>query len=552
MRIPGAECRTALTLVSRPWSAKRNGIPNAGRLRGTLRMKTPTLLLTLLLIGTLLGCKRNQSQSSNEQASTATGSGSIKVSYKPNVHLVEQDEGMRAVQGVSTNGAALLLDASNPKMQSLKAGDVLVIKGLLAKKIIAAEIQGPYVLALTQQADLTDALQDGKIKVSAPIRFGALQAAAAPSIPRQIFDFLSPPVYAQSPEGTAMSKAEAAGTKDAMGNVLNGIKGLVIDDWTTDFSATPSNGRVDVTLQLKKSIGGFSAVINGNGYLDNFDFDGDIDVEQSSYQKIQSGMKNLNGVMNFKWEVAKDTPGVQTGDDRIKLPAAIEIPLYRYLEGFPLFLEISSAIIIKPAISGGKEYSRGSFRITYDGYQHFTAKEGNIDSDGNVTGDIQFLEGQNISALAPMGMVVAFAAPRIELSFGISKIFKFSDMKEAASKVDFLADQLAKRVLSDDQYSAFKSSPMGNFKFSKAVDMAMKSDAAAYFEMVSSSGMSFTGMSAIAPCTRHDIHLWGKVGASAEAFGQDVAKSEKEIFRKDFTRIDPPGTHLCESVGPPS
>jgi len=508
------------------------------------------LLLVLFVCALPLSCKKStQEEEHASQPALASGSGFAKVTYRPNVHVVEQDEGMNAVQGVSTNGAALLLDASNPKVQSLKAGDVLVIKGLLAKKIIAAETQGSSILVLTQQASLTDALQQGHIHVASPVRFGSLRAAAPPSLREQLFDFLSPTVYAQSPEGTALSKAEAKGTKDAYGNMLSGIKGAIIEGWTTDFNAAPSEGRLNLNLQLTKDVGGFRAVITGQGYLANFDFDSDIGVEQSTYQNIDAGLKNLNGVMNFKWEVAKDTPGVQTGDDRIKLPAAIEIPLYRYLDGFPLFLEISSALIIKPAISGGKEYSRGAFRITYDGYQHFSAKKGNIDSDGNVTGDIQFLESQNISALAPMGMVVAFAAPRIELSFGISKIFKFSDMKEAAEKVDFLADQLAKRVLSPDQYAQLKSSPFGNFTFSKAIETATKSDAAAYFEMVSSSGMSFTGISAITPCTRHDIHLWGKVGASAEAFGQDVGKAEKEIFRKDFTRIDPPGTHLCESVG---
>ena len=71
----------------------------------------------------------------------------------------------------------------------------------------------------------------------------------------------------------------------------------------------------------------------------------------------------------------------------------------------------------------------------------------------------------------------------------------------------------------------------------------------AYFEMVTSAGMSFTGMSAIVPCTRHDIHLWGKVGVSAQLMGIAVGQTSKDIYKTDFTRIDPPGTKLCESVG---
>ena len=490
----------------------------------------------------LAGCKHPktaQTEGSSAAASVppATGSGSAKVTYRSNVHVVEQQAGTRAIQGVSTNGAALLLDASDPKLQSLQAGDVLVVKGLLAKKIIGTEVEGSSLLVLTQPASLVDAVQDGKIQVSAPIRFGTAHAEnLQPNPPGGFFDRLVPPVYAQ-------------GTKGGDGDILGGIKGAIIDGWTTDFSTTPGEGRLNINMTLKKNVGGFVALITGDGYISNFDFDSNIGVENSSYQNIDAGLKKLNGVMNFKWEVSTDTPGPRTGQDRIKLPAGIDIPLYQYLDGMPLYLEVSSALLIEPALTGGKEYSRGAFRITYDGYQHFSGKTGVIDSDGKVTGDIQFLESQNISAVAPMGMIVAFAAPRIELTFGVSKVMPFTDMKEAAAKVDLLADQLAKRLLTPEQYAQYKSSPMGDFTFTKAIEMANKSDAEAFFEMVSSAGVSFTGVSVVSPCTRHDIQLSGKVGVSAEVMGVELGKSEKDIYQKDFTRIDPPGTKLCESVG---
>jgi hypothetical protein len=394
------------------------------------------------------------------------------------------------------------------------------------------------VLVLTQPADLAEAVADGQLTLSKSVRFGPVQTSKAIHT-------------SQSPEGTILGGAEAAGLKDAYGNVLNGIKGAIVSGWTTDWSVTPADGQVNINLKMTKSAGGLTAVITGDGYLTGFDFDGDILIQQSTYQKIEANLKSINGLMNFNWEVGTDTPGDHTEKSRIKLPGAIEIPLAEFVGGMPLFLEISAALIIEPALTGGQEYSRGSFRITYDGAQHFTAKEGNIDSEGNVTGDIQLLEGgQNISALAPLGMVLAFAAPRIELTFGVSKALKSSgDIKEAAEKVDALADALAKKVLTPDQYQQFKDSPMGQFSLAKAAEASLASDAAAYFEMVTSSAMSNTGFSVIAPCTRYDITLLGKVGVSAEAFGQEVAKTDKEIFHKDFTNIDPPGSRLCEQTG---
>lgn len=314
------------------------------------------LLLTLLTV--FSGCNRSaptsESRDMGSPRPSAAGSGSAEVSYKSNVRVLDQGAGMAAVQGVSSNGAALLLDASNPQIQTLKAGDALVIKGLLAKKIVVAELQGASLLVLTQQATLTDVLDHGRIRVAAPVRFGPLRSANNPLAPPPFWHLFPSVVYAQSAEQSILNNAEAKGTSDAYGNMLKGSKGAIIEGWTTDWSATPSDGRLNIQLQMKKNVGGFTALITGDGYLANFDFNSDIGIEQSTTEQIQAGFKNLNGVMNFKWEVAKDTPGVQTGDDRIKLPAAIEVPLYRFLEGFPLFLEVSSALIIKLAISGGK------------------------------------------------------------------------------------------------------------------------------------------------------------------------------------------------------
>jgi hypothetical protein len=477
-------------------------------------------------------------------------SGSARVIYKSTTHVISLAAARKMILGVSTNGAGLLLDGANRDAQSIGAGDTLVIKELAARKIIGTKtLTDGSIIALTQQASLLDAVEEAHIVVSEPVRFGEMTHANSAGPRHWLGDFLVPSANAQGAEQIISSSAEHAGAKDALGNVVSGVKGALIDGWTVDFQATPSKDRVTLAIILTKEVAGFRAVINGDGYLKNFDMDGDIDIEKGAYEKLQTGFKNVNGVMNFKWEVATEGPGVHTGDDRIKLPAAIEVPLYKALDGFPLFLELSSALIIKPALSGGREYSRGSFRITYDGYQNFTAKKGNIDADGKVTGDIEFLEAQNISPTAPMGMVVAFAAPRIELTFGVSKIFDFGDMKDAAGKVDAATDFLAKELMTPEQYAAFKASPAGQIGLSKAIDNALKSDAAAYFEFVASAGMSNTGMSVVTPCTRHDIHLLAKVGVSAEVFGQDVGRAEKEVYTKDFTRIDPPGTDLCEAVG---
>ncbi|MGH7527282.1 MAG: hypothetical protein ACREMX_11320 [Gemmatimonadales bacterium] len=45
------------------------------------------------------------------------------------------------------------------------------------------------------------------------------------------------------------------------------------------------------------------------------------------------------------------------------------------------------------------------------------------------------------------------------------------------------------------------------------------------------------------------MHLIVKVGASAQAFGQQIGKVGTEIFKRHAVRIDPPSARLCEQAG---
>lgn len=511
------------------------------------------VLVAIVMASLSYGCK-TRIQSATEkhpEHRSQAGTGSAHVTYQTGVKVMDQEEGENSIIGQSSDGAALLFDSSNTKARGLQAGDILLVKGLLARKILGIGTEPEGTLVLTQQATIPEVIAEGTLDVNAPIQFGSLRAQNEPtnrSFSQQAMEWLRPtPVLAQIGDAASLSKAEAQGSKDAYGNMVKGAVSGVFEGWNTTFKATPAEGKLNLELTLTRNVGDFAAEIKGQGYIANFDFRSGIGVQGSTVQKFDTEFKNLNGVMNFQWDVAKKSPGPHSEDDRIKLPAAVTIPLAQYLGGMPLFLEISSAIIIKPEIAGA-ELSKGSFRITYDGYQGFQSKEGNIDANGNVSGNIEFVEPMNVAPAAPMGLVVAFAAPRIELSFGVSKVFKMDAIKVAAEKVDAIADQLAKRLLEPDQYEAFKNGPMGRFKLAKAAENALQSDAAAYFEMVSSSGMSYSGLSVLTPCSRTDITLLGVVGASAQAFGESMGESRKEIFKKKFTKITPPGTKLCKDL----
>lgn len=516
-------------------------------------MNHRSALLTMMFMSMTLasGCRRASEGDAQFPGAPRhpDGSGSAEVTYLPGVHVIEQGDGLKALISVSTDGSVLVFDRSVASIPVMKDGEVILVKGLLARKIIASMQQGDELAVLTTQAGLLDIVSDAKIRLQAPIRFGEVQASVARVGPdlgwQRVADALMRPANAQSPAEERRKGAEAKGRQDAFGNLVQAPFKAIISDWETKFSAEPAPGRLNLALQLKKSVSGVTAVVTGTGYLDDFDFSSDIDVERGVVEKMQVGYKKLNGVMNFKWEVQTVEAGKLRGNAKMKLPAVIEIPLYQYLGGLPLFLEISSAVIIQPAFGAEYEFSRGEFRITYDGYQSFRVKEGVVDPDGNVTGDIKLVESTSGSG-APIGMVVAFAAPRIELSIGMSKILKFDGFKDAAAKADKYFDILVNKAFGPEALDKFKKSPMSQVTGSKIVDAAMGSSAAAYIELTTSSGMSHSGTAAMVPCTRTDLHMAVKVGANAKAFGQAVGDADQEIFKKDMTRVQPSENALCD------
>lgn len=477
------------------------------------------------------------------------GSGYAHVTYRANVRTMEKEEGKKALIGVSSNGASLLFDASNATARSLHAGDVLLIKGLMARRVLGAETTPDGVVVLTQHALLTDVVQDGEIRIQAPVHFGALQRASLEEPVRplpQWLDLLATPAYAQSPENERAKSAEAKGTMDAYGNMVKGAFKSVVSGWDTEFKATPSEGRTDMDITLTRNVGGFIALITGKGFISNFQFDSAIDIKQSVLQNMDTSFSNLNGRMDFQWQIAKNTGGVMAEESKIKLPGAIEVPLAELLDGLPLYLEVSGAILIHPAITGGSEISKGNFRIDYDGSQHFTIKRGSVNTDGTIGGDVQLGDHQDISPTAPLGLVVAFAAPRVELTFGLNKIYDESDIKKAADIVDKIADVVAKHLLSPDKYAEYQKNGL---HLGDVFKNALSTDGAAFFQMIGTSASSFTGFSAISPCSRYDLSLVGVVGASAEVWGKDVGTVSKEIFKKTMSRVDPPGMRLCEDIG---
>jgi hypothetical protein len=468
------------------------------------------------------------SGSSAKSSDGAKATGSVTgLTYAPAVTAMERKEGLGALTGMSTNGDLFLFAGSNATIAALKPGSVLLIKGVMAKKVLAAEVYDGDIAVLTEPAAITDVIQDGHVKYDYPVRFvaGSVLNTALADDPAD--GWLAGDLFVKS--------AHAAGAPDAAEAPSAALsKTFSLKGWTVEVTGTPENDRVKLRVKASQEGNGFSATIIGDGYLQNFDAGGDLTVEHGKVEQLEMINRKLNGTMNFTWSVKLDVAERPFQSVKIDIPVIINIPLAPVLGGLPFFLAIDGAVLIKPGFGGAEEISYGEFRITYDGTQRFKIHEGTVDPEGNVSGTVELLKWGNLTKIAPVGLVVAFAAPKIELTFGITKALKtLSDFDAPAGKADKAFDFLGRKLFGNDAMDKLK-----DVNLEKALDMIKGNEASAYFQLVTSSGTS-AGVLDWGPCEQTDVYISAIVNASGKFMGQSVGEANKELWKKHIHASHP-------------
>ncbi len=499
--------------------------------------------------------------------------GSAQVTLRPQVHIMEMNEALQALKGQSSDGNGFIFDSKYSTAAALKPGDVLLIKNLLARKVLASDATPEGIVVLTQAASLVDVVKDGHIAVNAAMHFKAGAKTADTAHPLlQFWRALMPGTVAMAQDsgwsnntrnpslptptpgvGNNGQTGPSLGTQinNALNNpYLKPFKGT-LQDWDIEWEATPADGKLNLNLTMTKNVNGIVAKITGIGYLADFEFVNDMSIGSSPSSAVSAlkqaagQFKNVNGAMDFTWEIGKNTPGPGGEAQMIKLPGALSVSLAPYLEGLPLTLEVSAAVAPHPMLTSGNQYSKGAFHVTYDGYQNFKFNNGSLDADGPMSGEPTADVPRNISAVAPFGVVIGFAAPRIDLVFGGAGMISSDDIKKGAQWADTLIEAAGKRLLTPASYQAYKDS---GFSMSGASTAFEHTNATLSLRVITSSTMTDGGASQITPCSKSTVDLSVYVGASAQALGLSAGSTSKRVMDKTFVHIQPPGTQLCVNL----
>lgn len=437
----------------------------------------------------------------------------FQATFTDQVVKMEQAAFVKSIRSVSSDNTTFLFDPSDDIASTLHEGSILFVPGVAMRKVDVATRQGNDLVVVTEDASLLEALKDANIKWSAPVNFGAVaRAATSPDVPltlsEQILGGLHTAVYA-----------------DTGGLSLSGED----DGWAYTVKAAPLPDKLNLDLDVSRKYNGLVVKVTGSGYVQNFETAATIMVKDSQLKYFDYQNKNLNGQVNFGWEAAKDEAGVEATEQRIKLPSSFTIPLP--IGGIPFSLEVSEALLLHPAFTGGKEVARGRFNVAYNGVQGFSVDQGNVNQEGQGNAEGSIVDNFSLAPIAPVGFVAAVAMPRIELKLGTDTVFQ-------------VVKQFAPPGLADAALNLLKKTPFGS-KIQQAVSDKLKTTGAAYAQVIITTSTMAAGAGSLIPCQKARLITTIQVGANATILGKDKGKVSKEIFHQEKTIVIPP-TKSCD------
>lgn len=434
------------------------------------------------------------------------------VKLTSNTVRIDEATTRRILKSIGSDGNVFVFDASDPRIQNLKEGQVLFLENIAVQKVLAIVRKDNLIIVGTDHASLPELIQQGRLKWDAPIHFGSLFAHA---------DTRSPLGGSKSrlrwiPESTVYA-----------GSTQLSYSGKV-DGWDTSISVTPGSNRLDLAFKVLRSYQGMSVMVSSKGYVKDFVSSADIQVTPGNIDNFSYYAKNLNGEMDVEYAATRGE-GDAAGIDKpnIKLPPLAKIPMPIY--GIPFMLTVNANLILKPGFGAKKEAASGSYHFSYSGDEGFQVKAGSSQPSGSIDGSGSF--GHIVTeSLAPHAILIGMAAPKITLSLGPGPAVDV--LKEAfpSAMADSLTDFLAK-------------SAAGKWA-QKKIDPSFKTEAAASVQTVAVGTMTAAGSLSLVPCKLTRLLLEFKGGADAYLLGMKGFDQEVVFAKKEFV-VRNPDVNAC-------
>jgi hypothetical protein len=138
---------------------------------------------TLFPTGVMLSGDRASLQHYLRYVDTVIGA-KVRLKYAPGAVVLDRDAAIRALHSASWDGVTWRFDASEPSVQKLKPGSVLLVWGLAIRKVTRVERAGDELVVTSDEAQLTDLVTSADIAWNAPAHMR--QGAMAMRVPKPV------------------------------------------------------------------------------------------------------------------------------------------------------------------------------------------------------------------------------------------------------------------------------------------------------------------------------------------------------------------------------
>jgi hypothetical protein len=349
--------------------------------------------------------------------------------------VVVDSKGGSMFKGYSDDGTSLLVDASAPGIDKLKAGDILLLSGITVVRASQVDQSEDGVIVTGEPATLPEVIADGDLAwddvVYDPDQMrlfvyddssggssssGGGASSGGESTPdEEIIDEGGAGIVdglGMAPAGGAVSALPVAMTA-ANTNTVSGK----IADFSFDLTHEAEGSGHHLVLDASSS-GDLAGTITVDVHLGSISTSGTAKVEGRQVRNFDFDVAELGGEATITTELnsTKQTTSVMT-PAFLKIPFGIEFPAL--VGGIPFTLSLSGTFQVQLSMALAGASLGGRAEISFGGDAGLTFDGGSLSVNGTRQQDApDLLNTVKGLASGPVGVVVTTELPKVGFGFG--------------------------------------------------------------------------------------------------------------------------------------
>lgn len=336
-----------------------------------------------------------------------------EVKYTPQTVVMSNEAVVSHLRKMSDDGATFDFDSSSDEVRNLKPGSVLLLSGVALRKVTGVVQTGGGIEVRTDPAQLTDAIQDGKIEARYDVNFGSLHSNPVLSSKVRSPFALIPVTYADTVES----------------QILSGVTNfsVTISPFTYKVKFTPAPEKLNIEMSIGVEDAQGVLTVEGKGFLKNFHSTVEMLVQDGQMSDFNLSDSDLGGEMEFSWAASNAVSGPMTKlaswpqevlKNVLLRNAAFRVP---FMVGpIPFTLKFTAGVTFTPAFTSKNGLCKGSVKVSFGGDGGLTVTHGQTSPSGSVSESGQIDPATRILSLGPVGFTVAIEMPRISLDLGLN------------------------------------------------------------------------------------------------------------------------------------